>query len=248
MMLSDKAKKALLELGLSSYEVKVYSSLVSYGKLTAMELSKISKVPYNKIYEVLLSLEKKGFIRVEERRPAKYYPVEPKIALEKLRKDIEERIKSNIEFALSDLSSIFEKKGVREKSDVWLIRGKDDIMNKLKDVIAKCKFELFVSVPKITETLFPLNIIIASLRVKDVKIFALVSNELSNDLIRMFKEVANVRIAGKMFGGGVISDSKEVLLLLPEEGETTAIWSDHIGLASFAKSYFMYIWEISNPA
>ncbi len=77
MSISDKAKKALLELGLTHYEIKVYVTLLSQGYLTASEVSKISKIPFSKVYDVLSNLQNKGFVRVEESRPAKYYPTEP---------------------------------------------------------------------------------------------------------------------------------------------------------------------------
>jgi len=48
-----------------------------------------------------------------------------------------------------------------------------------------------------------------------------------------------------MFGGGVIVDGKEALLLLGEEKPTLVIWSDHVGLVKFAKDYFQYLWESS---
>jgi hypothetical protein len=46
-----------------------------------------------------------------------------------------------------------------------------------------------------------------------------------------------------MFGGGVIVDSKEALLLLGEEKPTLVIWSDNMGLVKFAKDYFQYQWR-----
>jgi hypothetical protein len=46
----------------------------------------------------------------------------------------------------------------------------------------------------------------------------------------------------------LIVDSKEVLLLLSEEdGDFIALWSDHEGLAKFAKNYFLYVWESAKP-
>ena len=51
-----------------------------------------------------------------------------------------------------------------------------------------------------------------------------------------------------MFGGGIISDKRYVVILLgPEVGElrilseTVAIWADHAGLAGFAREYFEYL-------
>jgi hypothetical protein len=50
-----------------------------------------------------------------------------------------------------------------------------------------------------------------------------------------------------MFGGGIIADGREVILLLGQEEEaiSLAIWSDHIGLARLAKNYFEFLWEDS---
>jgi hypothetical protein len=51
-----------------------------------------------------------------------------------------------------------------------------------------------------------------------------------------------------MFGGGVIGDSRQVMILLGEgrlekgNYDPIAIWADHTGLAGFAKDYFHYLW------
>ena len=64
MSISDKTRKALEKIGLTSYEIKTFSSLLKAGELTASELSQKSGVPYSKIYEVLGILEEKGWIGV----------------------------------------------------------------------------------------------------------------------------------------------------------------------------------------
>jgi sugar-specific transcriptional regulator TrmB len=62
-------------------------------------------------------------------------------------------------------------------------------------------------------------------------------------------KLCEVRVREQMFGGGIISDGREVILLLGQEEDeaiSLAIWSDHIGLAKFAKNYFEYLWADSN--
>ncbi|MEM1756915.1 MAG: hypothetical protein QW770_02625, partial [Candidatus Bathyarchaeia archaeon] len=57
-------------------------------------------------------------------------------------------------------------------------------------------------------------------------------------------KIGEVKLKSKMFGGGVITDSGEVMLVVGDEkGEITAIWSDHPGLAWLAKDYFNYLWK-----
>jgi Predicted transcriptional regulators len=91
MSLSEKTKKAMEEVGLGSYEIKVYISLLENGSMPASELSKKSSVPYSKIYEVLNSLEERGWIESNSSRPQKFFPNSPQTATEATRTLIEKR-------------------------------------------------------------------------------------------------------------------------------------------------------------
>ena len=62
MSISDKTRKALETIGLTSYEIRTFSALLKSGEITASDLSQKSGVPYSKIYEVLGTLEDKGWI------------------------------------------------------------------------------------------------------------------------------------------------------------------------------------------
>jgi|BEDMetMinimDraft_2_1075160.scaffolds.fasta_scaffold00129_19 sugar-specific transcriptional regulator TrmB len=246
MSISDKARKALLELGLTHYEIKVYTSLVNHGYLTASEISQIANVPFSKVYDVLASLQNKGFVRVEETRPAKYYPVEPKVAFDQHLKNISSKIKQNVDIAVSELNNLYEKKGLKEKSNVWLIRGFGEIIARIRDMVLKTKYEIFISLPIFHKEFESLLSLFLSLKLKNVKSYILVSKDIPKTFLDFIKEYGEIKYAGKMFGGGIIIDSKEVILLLPEEkNEAVALWSDHEGLANFAKNYFMHLWETS---
>ena len=72
-------------LGLTSYEIRVYLSLLDNGAMTASDISKKSGVPYSKIYEVLNGLEEKGWLETDSSRPQKFFPNSPSSALEAMR-------------------------------------------------------------------------------------------------------------------------------------------------------------------
>ena len=59
----------LKDFGLNSYEAKLWVALLSRGVSTAGELSDIANVPRSRTYDVLESLEKKGFIIVKIGNP-----------------------------------------------------------------------------------------------------------------------------------------------------------------------------------
>ena len=79
-----------------------------------------------------------------------------------------------------------------------------------------------------------------------MKIEILASSDMDEATQSVLGTVAEVRTRKTLYGGGVIADSKQVVLLLGE-GETAssalAIWAEHIGLAGFAKDYFQILWD-----
>ena len=82
---------------LNLYEVKIWAALLSRGVSTAGELSDIANVPRSRSYDVLESLEKKGFVVMKLGKPIKYLAVPPTEVVERVKKnmkmDADEKIK-----------------------------------------------------------------------------------------------------------------------------------------------------------
>lgn len=102
------------EVGLGSYEIKVYISLLENGSMAASEISKKSNVPYSKIYEVLNSLVERGWIESNSSRPQKFFPNSPQTATETTRTLIEKKMDSNNELIIRELMPIYEKQELRK--------------------------------------------------------------------------------------------------------------------------------------
>ena len=75
---------------LNLYEVKIWTALLSRGISTAGELSDIANVPRSRSYDVLESLEKKGFAVTKLGKPIKYIAVPPEEVLERVKKNMKE--------------------------------------------------------------------------------------------------------------------------------------------------------------
>ncbi len=252
MTISDRARRSLQEFGLTDYEIRSYASLLEIGPATASELSEASGVPYSKIYEVLGSLEKKGWIEMEHGRPSKYYPKPPSVALEITKYQFENSLKTNEGLILSELQPIYEKKGVRERPDIWIVRGNLNVLSKIRETIEHVQKEILAAVPAIpdatAEMLIPLVKTIAE---RGVKVQLMTMKSPMSETMTKLTKFCEVRVREQMFGGGIIADGREVILLLGQEGEEAiglAIWSDHIGLAKFAKTYFEYLWADEGTA
>lgn len=86
MIVQKELLNKLKDFGLNSYEAKLWTALLSRGVSTAGELSDIASVPRSRSYDVLESLEKKGFILMKLGKPIKYIAVQPSEVVERIKK------------------------------------------------------------------------------------------------------------------------------------------------------------------
>ena len=73
---------------LNLYEVKLWAALLSRGVSTAGELSDIADVPRSRSYDVLESLEKKGFVVMKLGKPIKYIAIPPSEVVDRVKKNM----------------------------------------------------------------------------------------------------------------------------------------------------------------
>lgn len=247
MSISDKTRKSLEKIGLTSYEIRTYSALLKSGELTASDLSQKSGVPYSKIYEVLGTLEEKGWIGSDDSRPTKYFAKSPTTGIETTKQKIDYDFKENQNIIMNELIPLYEKSGTSERPDIWVLSGVVNIAAKILEMIETCKNEVLIAIPEAGQELVRQALPkIRSLHDKGVKITVLTSEKMDKDALKSIQRIATVKIKSGLFGGGIISDKRYVVIVLgPEVGnssaEMVAIWADHPGLAGLASQYFEYL-------
>jgi len=248
MSVSDKTKKSLENIGLTSYEIRSYTTLLKEGEINASEISEKSGVPYSKIYEVLGALEKKGWIGSDDSRPTKYFAKSPTTALETTKQSAENEFLKNQSVILTELTSLYEKSGTSEKPDIWVISGAMNIVAKIMELVENCRSEVLIAIPQAGEEIVKQALPkLRQLNEKGVKITILTSDKLDKESVKAISRIAKIKIKSGLFGGGIISDKRYVVILMGPEisgSKTTdivAIWADHAGLAGFAKEYFEYL-------
>lgn len=250
-MVSVKVERSLKELGLTGYESTAYLALVRSGELTAGKVSELTSIPYSKVYSVLDSLERKGWVEIKGGRPRHYYPKSPVEALraEELRK--KNRFEQIRKMVVSELQPLYERRDLKEKPEIWIIRGVENIASTIMEIPQKVKSELMVALPEIPTELSPIVLpSLEPLRDKKVNIHLLTTPDLIASIGNYLVNVAEIRVRDEMFGGGVVIDGKETLLFLGKditEEQNLAIWSDHVGLNMIARIYFEHLWNTAEP-
>lgn len=135
--------EALEEFGLSKYETKVYTSLLSSGISTVRSLAIESQVPTGRIYDVLSKLVDKKLVVKQNSRPMKYLPVEPRLAMKVLLERKSEEMQSITEKARQieeDLIAL--SVAPQDQSLFWSVNIVDKLDFSGKDRIAETEKEL----------------------------------------------------------------------------------------------------------
>lgn len=134
---------------LNLYEVKLWTSLLSRGVSTAGELSDIGDVPRSRSYDVLESLEKKGFVVMKLGKPIKYIAIPPGEVVDRVKKNMhlgaQEKIKRLESIKESPLLAELEMLHTQGVSLVdpaemsGCVRGRSNIYNHLDFLIKESK-------------------------------------------------------------------------------------------------------------
>ena len=154
IMIKNELIIKLREFGLNSYEGKLWLALLSRGVSTAGELSDISNVPRSRAYDVLESLEKKGFIIVKLGKPIKYLAVTPGEVVERVKKRVQEDAQRRATLLeglngspLLDELTMLHKTGVEkvdptEKSGCF--RGRDKLYEHLSTMLKNAEKQITI--------------------------------------------------------------------------------------------------------
>jgi len=248
---SEDAKKVLREVGLREYETRAYLTLLERGAMTASEVSEHGGVPYSKVYEILNSLERKGWIEVERGRPSRYFPKAPSESLEAAKLRLEDMVNSWKRVVMGELQPLYEKRELMEKPDIWILRGEFSILAKLREMLDAAHNELMIAVPVFAKGFVDASVsVLAQVRDSGVRVQIMMAE---GEHIEKISKVGEARVRDNLFGGGVIVDGKEALLFLGEADTKRSysgllvIWSNHIGLVKFAREYFQLLWDTAKP-
>ena len=215
---------------LNLYEVKVWTALLSRGTSTAGELSNISDVPRSRTYDILESLEKKGFIIMKLGKPIKFVALKPEEVVERVKKnlmkDANERTKRletlKGDEVLEELTGLFTK-GIKfvEPSDLsGSLRGRQNLYNHLDMMVrdAEKTITLVTTAEGLSRKLEVLMPSLEKCKKRGVKIRIAAPIDNNNiKVAREFKKVAEIRNLEGIKARFVIIDGNQIMFMLLDD-------------------------------
>lgn len=246
--------------GLNLYEVKIWTALLSRGVSTAGELSDIANVPRSRSYDILESLEKKGFVVMKLGKPIKYMAVPPKEVVERVKKNTKQEAEESIKRlenlkatdVIQELNSLHTQ-GVElvEPSDLaGSIKGRHNLYNHMELTIrnAEKTVTIMTTSQGLIRKVEALKPVLEQLKKRGVKIR--IAAPLTKDTDKVAKDLSSVAELRHTSSKArfIIVDGKELIFMVMDDADVhptydIGIWINTPFFSSALEEMFELAWK-----
>lgn len=197
-------------------------------------------IPYSREYDILTSLEKRGFVQQQPGRPRRYKAIDPKIVL---KKELEEREKA-IDKLLKAIAPLYDRamRYSPPEEAMWVIRGVENIQKKIIEMINSARKEiLIIGVHPISTPAIGGELKKAAKRGVKVKALGMFDDYCK----AIFDEIgANVHDYKHDHSRFILLDNKELILASQDPGSSFfALYNKNPSCIKLYQSYFKHIWN-----
>jgi sugar-specific transcriptional regulator TrmB len=138
----DHLMRSLDLLGLTRLEAQVYLYIVRRGGARSYDIVSDVGVHQPQLYNIILSLERKGFVKPTGSRPKIYVPADPSSMFNKAIHELRSGEKTLAALYRSPVSM-----GDGSKPIAWFVRGRRGTLRTLQDIIGEASSEVLIEQP-----------------------------------------------------------------------------------------------------
>jgi sugar-specific transcriptional regulator TrmB len=261
MIVNENFMSKLKAFGLNTYEIKIWTALLSRGISSAGELSDISNVPRSRAYDVLESLEKKGFIVMKLGKPIKYIAVSPDEVIERVKKTVSDQADEQTKIidelrrdeVLNELNMLFNHgiEVIEPTEFTGSLRDRTNVYSNINMMIKNAEKSVIImtSAKGLVRKAdaFRKSLEKARKRGVEIRIAAPIVKE-SEKAVKLLEEFAEIRHVDSIKARFFIVDGKQVTFsLMDDETATPAydvgIWVNTEFFAGALQNMFENVWE-----
>jgi len=255
MIVQQEFLTKLKDFGLNTYESKLWVALLSRGSSTAGELSDIARVPRSRSYDVLESLERKGFIIMKLGKPIKYVAVPPEAVIERVKKKVKEGAEKQLKVInelktgdiLYELNSLHNQgSDLIEPTDlIGYIKGRENLYNHIETMLRKAKTSVIITTTEegIKRKSRDLDQAFAKAKQRGIKIKIAApltkTNTLEAKKLSKYASVKTTDIKSRF----IVVDGKEMMFMLMDDSEVhesydSGVWvNSSLFVSAFEKAF-----------
>jgi sugar-specific transcriptional regulator TrmB len=246
---------------LNLYEVKIWVALLSRGISTAGELSNMANVPRSRTYDVLESLERKGFVIMKLGKPIQYIAIAPKDVVERAKKNVkvnaEEKVKTLDKMKGTELVKTLDslyKKGINfiEPSELsGAIKGRSNIYSHIESLMkgAKSNVLLVTSEDGIARKADAFKTALEQCKKKGVSVkIAAPPSDKHAEVTKKLKGLAEIKQVKDVDARFAVIDGKHTVMMVLNDKELhpnydIGVWLNSPPIATAMSTMFDSMWD-----
>ncbi len=222
---------------LNIYETKVWLALLSKGIASAGEVAEISGVPRSRTYDVLESLEKRGFAIVKIGKPVKYISIKPTEILEKMKTETmaeaQEKVKALVALKTTNEYTELEQlhnsgiSPIKPSELTGSLKGRSNIIAKVREILESSQKEVLVctSAPDFEDKSRVLIPALDRLNKANIKVRLALSGDLEKVKRLNVKHNLKARYIDSPARFFIVDRKQALLMITPEHAdEEMGIW------------------------
>ena len=266
MIVSDEfLSKLRRSFNLNLYEVKLWTALLSRGVSTAGELSDIADVPRSRTYDVLESLERKGFVIVKTEKPIRYMAISPKEVISRVQGRVERSAKEKVERldklsesdVLQELELLYTQgiEPMQATDFSGALKGRHNLYDQLSLLIREAESSIYLAtteegIIRKIRTLKPL-LEKAKARGVNIKIVAPITDK-NREMLENIKDLAEIRDVEALKGRFCLVDDKQLMFMLLDDKDVhptydIGLWVNTPFFTKSMRTMFERTWEEGIP-
>jgi sugar-specific transcriptional regulator TrmB len=259
--------QALVDLGLTLVQARVYLTLVRFGASKTLAISKISKVAQPDVYRALSKLQELGLVEKLIEVPFQYRAIPADLGIAILletKKEQYEKVRTGAQKLLDTVKTIKPDNANQPiRSQFVMIPEGSAVVERMNSAIAhsQINIDLFLSWKRFSRGIASTHAeSMESAWAKNVKIRFIIENPLESNTAKQliqfcrekpFTQIKFIRYCPSVVLG--VYDKKEVFIIVDPKTDlpgSPALWSDNSSLIVLAQDYFEILWltamEINN--
>ena len=227
----------LKEIGLNTYEAKVYVALLKKYPATGYEVSKLANIPQSRTYDTLKALEEQNIVVSSNTKPVTYTPIKPK----QLTQRVQKKINSTINYLDKHLPNVKED----YNEPIITITGKQNIQDKIIEVIQNAKREIYLEVWSQDYKIFEQELLNAYNRNVEIRIVGYDNFQSRFGLVfeQAFARDLELSLGGRMII--IAADDNEGIIgkissLKNDTSDTDIIWTKNQAIVFIIKEFIVH--------
>jgi len=254
---SPEVRDSLKSLGFTDYFTTIFITLLEKGERNAHDLSKITKVPYSRIYEVLNEMIHRHILTKLEGRPSTFLANNPSEVFSLLKQQNDASFQSDVNISLPFLNQLYGPAQPISQEQITVYHGSTPSFNHFRNILHSTAYTIDFALNNAKEIIAGIDIIWNFLETKLIKArFILEKQNQSMKIVKKIAPYAEIRYLEHVPETLFISDNKTAVqcvsgnfnLADPKDEDLMLYASNSANFVMFSSQKFKDLWTVAEPA